>query len=370
MANQGTCIPFHQECRRASPPTPTIVFNPLITIMASDISAYRLFTIIIPTWNRCALLKRNLESILPCLEPFKDRARVFVSDNASDDGTRQFVEGLLGRYADILCYQRQKENIGATPNFIDAVEKANSKYVQLLGDDDMLTHDFLSVLFSLLEQYKDVNLYHFNVVTVSESSQRFVGLRNMAFTPEMVRYYPDFGDFVKEHLKVPGLMSSNVFLRKDFINAAKEDNPEDYPGDFWLNKLYKSCIGKQAVYYSFPLLIQFIPDEPRWSVDWPWYYIYGLGRLFKELDASCPGVYSAWQDFYKSDDNIKEQFLDIISHNRSRYKPRYEKLAEYTDSPRYQQLLRMFISYPTWMTRTWVVMRKLGEFCGYLKHKF
>lgn len=340
-----------------------------LQIMTTDISDYRLFTIIIPTWNRCSCLKRNLEAALPYVGKYKDKARIFVSDNASDDGTRELVEHLMESHGDVLCYHRQKENIGALNNFLDAVERTNSKYVQLFGDDDVLTPYFLPVLFELFEHYSDTNLFYFNFVSISETTGEFFNIQNKFFYQDFVRHYLDFSDFAKEHLKVPSSMTANVFNRRNYLDAAQDDKPEDFPGYFWFNKLYKSCVGKQALYYSFPMLVQYVPDEHRWQADYPWYYIYGLGHLFKELDVSCEGVYAAWQSYYWEDTYMKEIFLDIVSHNRERYQPRYGKLAEYTASPQYRKLLKIFIFYPAWVARLYVMFKKLGEFFGYLMKK-
>ncbi|MBR3453778.1 MAG: glycosyltransferase [Bacteroidaceae bacterium] len=337
--------------------------------MTADISTHKLFTIIIPTWNRCDFLKKNLESMLPFVEPFKDRVRVFVSDNASDDDTSKVVEALKNKYEDILLYQRQPENIGGTANFLDAVQKTNSTYVQLMGDDDIITECFIPVALRLIDKYPDANLYNFNVAGACIMDGAFDKIRDPYFDLNIEKYYTDFTDFVKQHSAIPSLMSSNIFKRQAFVEAALDDNPNDYPGYFWFNKLYKSCVGSHAVYYSLPLIVQNVPNEQRWSKDYPWYSLYCVGRIFKELDASCPGVYAQRQLFLYKNAKSREVVLDVISHNRDLYKKRYEKMAQYVESAKYRQLLKMYIFYPTWLAKLRVLGRKMTEYIGYMMKK-
>jgi len=337
--------------------------------MNTDISTYKLFTIIIPTWNRCDFLKKNLELMLPFVESFKEKVRVFVSDNASDDDTPKVVDALKNKYEDILLYQRQPENIGSFANFLDSVQKTNSAYVQLMGDDDIITECFLPVALRLIDKYPDANLLNFNVAGAFNMDGSFYNIRDSYFDFGIEKCYTDFTDFVKQHLAIPSLMSSNVFKRQHFIDAALDDNPNDYPGYFWFHKLYKSCVGYHAVYYSLPLIIQNVPKEQRWQKDWPWFFLYGLGRMFKELDASCPGVYAQRQLFINNQEKLRETFLDVISHNRNLYKKRYEKMAQYVESAKYRQLLKIYIFYPTWLAKLRVLRRKLSEVFGYLMKK-
>ena len=95
-----------------------------------------LLTIAIPTYNR----DRYLEELLVCLGPqLKDRPEVqlLISDNASQDGTREMVE-TFQRQGLVVRYVRNAENIGPDGNFAQCFDLAEGKYFLLFGDDDLV----------------------------------------------------------------------------------------------------------------------------------------------------------------------------------------------------------------------------------------
>jgi len=60
--------------------------------------------VIIPTYNRSALLKRTLDSLLAARVPEGLSVRITVVDNNSKDETRAFVEDYVRRYGDRINY--------------------------------------------------------------------------------------------------------------------------------------------------------------------------------------------------------------------------------------------------------------------------
>lgn len=92
-------------------------------------------SIVLITYNRCALLDRSIKSILS--SPFKD-CSITVLDNHSTDDTRNVVL----KYTEIanLTIETNVINIGGNANILRAIEFATKKYIWILADDD--TYDF------------------------------------------------------------------------------------------------------------------------------------------------------------------------------------------------------------------------------------
>lgn len=90
-----------------------------------------LVTIAIPTFNRAGMLAVALKS---ALGQTYSQVEVIVSDNASTDETRGFLEGYRGR----IRVLRQKQNIGMCANWEACLSAASGMYFLLISDDDYL----------------------------------------------------------------------------------------------------------------------------------------------------------------------------------------------------------------------------------------
>jgi glycosyltransferase involved in cell wall biosynthesis len=97
-------------------------------------------TIGMPTYNRA---DRFLRSALEhALAQTWQELEIIVSDNCSDDNTREIVNS----YSDPrLRYVRQERNIGANANFNYCLNHARGDYFLLYHDDDVIDPDMVSV---------------------------------------------------------------------------------------------------------------------------------------------------------------------------------------------------------------------------------
>jgi len=103
-------------------------------------------TVFIPTFNRLALLKRAVESVLSQ----GDGVRLHILDNASNDGTRAWLEKLASQHPCITVTSR-KENIGALANFVEGFNAVKTPFCLPLADDDALIPDFLPEAVKIAE---------------------------------------------------------------------------------------------------------------------------------------------------------------------------------------------------------------------------
>lgn len=103
-------------------------------------------TVVIPTFNRREWLQRAVESVLVETRiPIKLR----IFDNASTDGTESYVTALMAADPRVH-YVRNASNIGATPNYIQALASVDTEYFVPLADDDWLLPDFLFEAWNIM----------------------------------------------------------------------------------------------------------------------------------------------------------------------------------------------------------------------------
>ena len=305
----------------------------------------KLFTIIIPTYNRCKMLEQSLEVVIPQVRKFKDEVCLYISDNASTDNTKTIVEKYMQGNKDILSYYRQSENIGGQNNFKHAVKAVDSKYVCLIGDDDVVFPNYVETIVGLLKNNPEIGLINYNVMSVNYD------LQNASFREANIRdlhpiVYADGGSFIYDHLELPSLISSNVFNRANFIKWLDKIPVGTYPGYNWLAILYKSIFYEKCLFVGLPLLLQRMPGSQRWECDLPWFIIYGLGKIFKDLDKDKPGLYSRWKEYCQKEyRGMLNHILRKVSENKELYKPRFETMRPYMCSKEYERQFRLRINH-------------------------
>jgi len=117
----------------------------------TDSIIFPLLTIAIPTWNRAAYLRQNLEQLVPQLmEVATNQVEILISDNCSTDESPEVVAGFMQRGMPIR-YIKNAENIGSDCNVAQCFNEAAGRYVLILGDDDLLVDGALPWLVKRLE---------------------------------------------------------------------------------------------------------------------------------------------------------------------------------------------------------------------------
>lgn len=251
----------------------------------------KLLTIVVPTYNRGKLLINTLEAILPEIEKYQSEVSILVCDNASCDNTELVVSDLETKYP-FLMYHRHNENIGAHQNFYFGVEISKSKFVYLLGDDDIPFPHFLDIVLPIIKRRKSsLGLLHFNYL-YGDSGMKKESLFNPMFdNPQMCIDFHSYIDFIKTHWVGPSFISSIIFRKECMVNGKEMMHRPDCYGYDWLLCLFKGIIGYTCTYYKMPLLIQRFGGIYR---NLALNTIVGQYKLFNYLEGDIPGIKKLW----------------------------------------------------------------------------
>lgn len=108
-----------------------------------------LLTIAIPTWNR-------KDAVVACVKQALDnidglRIQLFVSDNASDDGTEIELKKLLTQ-GQKFKLERNEINLGYTGNLKSLIFGTQTKFIMFISDEDHLVGKNLSKYLEYLER--------------------------------------------------------------------------------------------------------------------------------------------------------------------------------------------------------------------------
>lgn len=233
-------------------------------------------TVVIPTFNRKDWLKIAIDSVLA---ETRVPLRLHVFDNASSDGTMEFMQSLALKN-DNLVYTRNTENIGAHGNYARALDHVRTRYFIPLADDDFLLPDFVFDAIQILEDDRSLGA----AVFVTEARGADGSVRNT---------YPRGLDKVQ-----PGRMEPAEHLRSWMNNGHYSwssilwrSETLDFVGYPYLHTGLPSDVDFQAqVFCKYPAVFVNTPgavyrlhmEQAGWSVDAS--TLMSWASLFRRLD--------------------------------------------------------------------------------------
>ncbi|WP_417033564.1 glycosyltransferase family 2 protein [Dolichospermum planctonicum] len=125
----------------------------------------KLLTIAIPTYNRAALLDKQLAWLATAIKGFESECEIIISDNCSTDNTPEIVKKWQSTFSNtntVFIANRNRENIGLMPNIAFCIQAAGSKYVWTVGDDDPIQEKTLAYIVNKIKKNPSLNLMFLN----------------------------------------------------------------------------------------------------------------------------------------------------------------------------------------------------------------
>ena len=185
-------------------------------------------TVGIPTYNRSEMLRGAVESVLAQTYP---DFRLLISDNASDDDTPDVVRSFDDER---IQYVRADVNVGPAGNFRRVLELAETEFLVILPDDDVLYPDHLRAAVDVLDRHPNVGLVHTAFDLIDERS---VVTGSMSPVKSHAPVTIERRDLAHERLMVsdfPICFSSVLYRTKAIVDAGGIRAEEEPFGDLQL----------------------------------------------------------------------------------------------------------------------------------------
>ncbi|WP_299285168.1 glycosyltransferase [uncultured Mucilaginibacter sp.] len=122
-------------------------------------------SIIIPTFNRAAYLKKAIESIF--LQDYTDY-EIIVTDNSSTDNTEEVIKSF---HDDRIVYQRNDENVGITNNHNIALKLCKGEYIHIFSDDDIMLQGCIRKKVAVLDSFPTVGVVHSDIKIIGSDDE-------------------------------------------------------------------------------------------------------------------------------------------------------------------------------------------------------
>jgi hypothetical protein len=220
-------------------------------------------SVCVPTYNRAALLKAFLPTILS--QTLRD-IEIVICDNCSPDNTTDVVREFVAADARVRYY-RNDANLGPFGNMNRLLQLAKGDYVCIVHDDDSYAPDFLEREAAMLDTHPTVGMVHCAVYEIDAKGDRQRTLRAYP-TTRVLESRPEFVRYLQGH----NVCCSSVMARRETYLSAGPFDPKYICADFlmWLKLALLADVG----YIADPLLERRVHDEsvtgtlnPRWWYD-------------------------------------------------------------------------------------------------------
>lgn len=188
----------------------------------SDSSKEPFFSVIIPTYNRAALI---LDTIKTVIAQEYQNFEIIVVDDGSTDNTEEIIKAY--NHPKIIYHRKENEERAVARN--TGTQLAKGDYVTFFDSDDYLYPNHFTEAIKLIEQHNNPEFFYLPFDIMDASTRKIIKKQEI---------HP-YTDFNKMLINGNYLSCNGVFLRKDValqhpFNTDRDlSASEDY--DLWLH---------------------------------------------------------------------------------------------------------------------------------------
>ena len=196
-------------------------------------------SVIIPTYNRCDLLKRAINSVIKQTITPKE---IIIVDNGSTDQTYQMVSSL---FPEINYFIEKKRGVSAARN--KGILESKSKWIAFLDSDDTWKP-------TKLEKQMEYSVFNQDKYRIIHTDETWY--RNKKFLNQLKKHKKSGGNIFKNSLQLCCISPSSVVLKKQIFEeyGLFDENLEvceDY--DMWIRITAKEEVG----FLDSPLVLKY-----------------------------------------------------------------------------------------------------------------
>lgn len=280
-------------------------------------------TICIATYNRSDYLIENLSVLFPQLLEVEDKIELLILDNFSDELNYNKLISFLDKSEVVYSFIRHEMNTDGMPNLFTITSMAKGDYLFLLGDDDILSPNFINIILPVLESRK-YSLIHWN---------RLIG--NACCDENRVQR-KHFDGVTKEITMLEFLSDttfdatfiSSLIISKEAWEIGEPFMRKEHYGYTWYSRMCYGALkdGRPVFWYYMPLVLHRNPAK-EWAKLYPIYLILGLGNIYRDLDKEYPGLLNVGIKWIHQT-NVEREIRNM-ANNQNFYQPYEAEMAQY-----------------------------------------
>nr|WP_298994247.1 glycosyltransferase [uncultured Polaribacter sp.] len=211
-------------------------------------------SILIPTYNRAEFLIKNLNILASFIKDTNhlNLIEIVIGNNRSTDNTDNLVNKfILDNELININYFLNKNNIGLEKNALTVLDKANSKFVMYLGDDDYLDFGYFEKILHSLDNISNLSCIIPNYIPITKEGAILGNGRDDNETTVISNkgFLNCLNNSWRGHQ-----LSGLVFKREGLLEAYKKHNISNiYPFIFFVS--YSCLNGKTLHIIEYPVQV-------------------------------------------------------------------------------------------------------------------
>lgn len=284
----------------------------------------KLFTIVVPSYNRNNNLKKTIEELYPQLLDHKENVSLIIIDNCSQHS----YEKDLANNSDFLRLVSEGVakiitnpfNVGMSANILRCFEHVTTEWMLMLSDDDMIKP---SLVHTILGEIAGPNIS--NAVSIIKFRSKYLPLQDCRGRITNVYEFINYLSKSSDHFNSFLFLSNSLYRVSDFKNYVQMG--------YVYAKSYAPHLIIQlfAIYNTsseITLSEQIIVEYKRPEVGYNYGLVAGLGvGCFKEFDFSInDNAYKKLISCFYPHSDCKV-IVDLFYYTRSKSKKRFARLA-------------------------------------------
>lgn len=309
----------------------------------------KLLSIIMPTYNRVDLLKNTISLLLEQVVRNSEEVDLIICNNASTDGTKEYLNTLDKRDGLIIVYNYD-DHVDIGNSITRSAANSDGKFFLFWSDDDTPSPCMIDTILIYLNKYPDIGCIHYNRLQGGPSDNG-VDITNLKVynpkpysTHEVV--YEDLEPFVINYFVSMGFLSADV-VSTDVWKNGMCAYPNNHVGYEFLSPIFVGLKGKKCLYINYPLCIQRVLHRTRYAIDWPKYVFVGAPRMLDYLNGM--GIIHEWREDYYNSYFMKSDsfFLHVVLYctlDKKRYWDVLNEMCNYQKS-KFRKIALRFIMY-------------------------
>lgn len=200
-----------------------------------------LISVIIPTYNRCRLLEKAIESVL--LQTYK-KFEIIIIDDCSTDKTEELIKGFKD---DRIKYYRNETSLYAAASRNRGIQKSSGEFISFLDDDDMWMPEKLEKQINKFKNNQNLGLVYGGVKIIFEN-QNLTYINQPKVSGDIYKKM-----LIKNHIGVtPSVLIKRSVFNKIGLFDTTFPAREEY--DLWI-RIAKEY---EIDYVDEPLLISYV----------------------------------------------------------------------------------------------------------------
>ncbi|MBD2384407.1 glycosyltransferase family 2 protein [Cylindrospermum sp. FACHB-282] len=234
----------------------------------------KLLTIAIPTYNRAALLDKQLTWLAKAIKGFESECEIIISDNCSTDNTQEIIQKWQSNFSNVVYKaNRNIENIGLMKNIAFCLQAATSKYVWTVGDDDPIQERTLAYLLTLIQKNPSLGLIFLNCYGRDKITDKIIVERwfNSDSDAPIIEGKTVFQRYLQESFGGVLFMTATVY-KTELVQCALQQWSTSYKNlasqAYWTGfcAVNGSVVVTQDTYLECTMHASSLEQDPKWSL--------------------------------------------------------------------------------------------------------